>query len=141
VTGRAARPNGGETVEQIAGLAIAGFVRAGLYAHQAGEVNAYLLGLVGARALIVEARQLDQLQPHLAGIETLEHVIVYGDKDAHGLLSYEQLLGGAAATDPAVELAPDDVHVIRSRRVRRGDPRASTTPSRDGWRSATSTAG
>jgi acyl-CoA synthetase (AMP-forming)/AMP-acid ligase II len=106
-------PNGGETVEQVAGLAIGGFVRAGLYAHQTGEVNAYLLGLVGARALIVEARQLDQLRPHLGSVETLEHVIVYGDEDAHGVRSYEQLLGGAPATDPVVELAGDDVHVIR----------------------------
>jgi acyl-CoA synthetase (AMP-forming)/AMP-acid ligase II len=101
-------PNAGETVEQIAGIALGGYVRAGLYAHQTGEVNAYLLGLVEARALLVDARHLDALRPHLDGLPALEHVIVYGADDA-----YEELLSRAATRDPGVELGPDDVHVIR----------------------------
>src|SRR3954452_21811418 len=99
-------PNAFETVEQTAGLALGGFVRAGLYAHQTGEVNAYLLGLVGARALLVDARHVDELRPHLGA---LEHVIVYGDDAGE----YEALLDGADPGDPGVELEDDDVHVIR----------------------------
>jgi acyl-CoA synthetase (AMP-forming)/AMP-acid ligase II len=102
-------PNGAETVEQIAGIALGGYVRAGLYAHQTGAVNAYLLELVGARALIVEARQLEALAPHLDDLQALEHVIVYGSRDS----AYERLLRSAPSADPEVELHPDDVHVIR----------------------------
>jgi acyl-CoA synthetase (AMP-forming)/AMP-acid ligase II len=106
-------PNGPWTVEQVAGIALGGFVRAGLYAHQTGEVNAYLLDLVQARALIVDVRQLDQLGPHLAGVATLEHVVVYGGDAPDGTLAYEVLLGAADEDDPGVELEDDDVHVIR----------------------------
>jgi acyl-CoA synthetase (AMP-forming)/AMP-acid ligase II len=102
-------PNGAETVEQIAGIALGGYVRAGLYAHQTGAVNAYLLELVGARALIVEARQLEALTPHLDDLQALEHVIVYGSRDS----AYERLLRSAPSADPEVALHPDDVHVIR----------------------------
>jgi acyl-CoA synthetase (AMP-forming)/AMP-acid ligase II len=106
-------PNGAWTVEQVAGIALGGFVRAGLYAHQTGETNAYLLNLVQARALIVDIRQLDQLGPHLAGVATLEHVIVYGGEASNGALSYEALLEQVDDADPGVELQDDDVHVIR----------------------------
>jgi acyl-CoA synthetase (AMP-forming)/AMP-acid ligase II len=106
-------PNGAYTVEQVAGIALGGFVRVGLYAHQTGEVNAYLLDAVGARALIVDARQLDELSGHLPGVATLEHVIVYGDDGPDGTLGYEPWLAAAAAEDPRLELADDDVHVIR----------------------------
>jgi acyl-CoA synthetase (AMP-forming)/AMP-acid ligase II len=106
-------PNGSETVEQVAGIALGGYVRTGLYAHQTGEVNAYLLDLVEARALIVDERQLDALAPHLPGVATLEHVIVYGGLAGDGMLSYEALLAAGSDTDPGVELAGDDVHVVR----------------------------
>ena len=106
-------PNGAETVEQIAGIALGGFVRAGLYAHQTGEVNTYLLEHVGARALIVDARQLDALGEHLGSVSTLEHVIVYGGEAPDGMLDYETVLAAADVSDPGVTLADDDVHVIR----------------------------
>jgi acyl-CoA synthetase (AMP-forming)/AMP-acid ligase II len=106
-------PNGPLTVEQVAGIALGGFVRTGLYAHQTGEVNAYLLDLTGARALILDARQLDALSGHLPGVATLEHVIVYGGEPPEGMLGYDALLAGADPGDLGVTLAPDDVHVIR----------------------------
>lgn len=106
-------PNGAETVEQIAGIALGGFVRAGLYAHQTDEVNTYLLEHVGARALIVDARQLDALGEHLGSVSTLEHVIVYGGEAPDGMLDYETVLAAADVSDPGVTLADDDVHVIR----------------------------
>lgn len=106
-------PNGAETVEQIAGLALGGYVRAGLYAHQTGEVNAYLLELVSARALIVDWRALDELRPHLASLPDLEHVIVCGSEPPEDLLSYESLLRTASSDDPYVAVEPTDVHVVR----------------------------
>lgn len=106
-------PNAFETVEQVAGIALGGFVRVGLYAHQTGEVNGYLLKLVGARVLIADHRQMDALRAHLNAVPTLQHVIVYGADPPEGMLAYEELLGAAPATDPRVELRDDDVHVIR----------------------------
>jgi len=105
--------NGFETVEQIAGVALGGYVRAALYAHQTGEVNGYLLDLVSARALIVHHAQLEALEPHLAALTNLEHVIVYGGDSEPGRVDYEQVLRAASPHDPGTALAPDDVHVIR----------------------------
>jgi acyl-CoA synthetase (AMP-forming)/AMP-acid ligase II len=107
-------PNGAETVEQVAGIALGGFVRVGLYAHQTGEVNAYLLELVGARVLIADHRQLPALEPYLQTVPTLQHVIVYGTPVAsQNVRAYEPWLAKADASDPHVQLDDDDVHVIR----------------------------
>jgi acyl-CoA synthetase (AMP-forming)/AMP-acid ligase II len=95
-------PNGAETVEQVAGIALGGFVRSALYAHQTAEVNSYLLGLVEARALIVHHSLVEGLEA--------EHVIVYGDGPGG---DYERLLAGSCATDPGHGQSEDDFHVIR----------------------------
>lgn len=102
-------PNGAETVEQIAGIALGSFVRAALYAHQTGEVNAYLLERVQARALIVHDSLSDGLRPYLDAVPGLERVIVYGGRGSE----YEELLARTPAEDPRVEQSPEDVHVIR----------------------------
>jgi acyl-CoA synthetase (AMP-forming)/AMP-acid ligase II len=106
-------PNGGETVEQVTGIALGGFVRAGLYAHQTGEVNAYLLDLVGARVLLVHAPLLPELAPHLDALAALEQVVVYGGDAGTGALAYEGWLDAAPAHDPHVRVGPDEPHVIR----------------------------
>jgi acyl-CoA synthetase (AMP-forming)/AMP-acid ligase II len=105
-------PNGFHTPEQIAGVALGGFVRAGLYAHETGAVNAYLLDLVEAAALIVHADALPQLRPALDDVGWKGHVIVYGGDDSDAI-AYEQLLEAQPQEDPMVVQAPDDVHVVR----------------------------
>jgi acyl-CoA synthetase (AMP-forming)/AMP-acid ligase II len=102
--------NGFETVEQVCGIAIGGLVRASLYTHQAAEVNAYLLGLVDARVLIVHASLVEDIRSELPRVE---HVVVYGGHAPAGTLAYEDLLASAPADDPHVTLAPDDLHLIR----------------------------
>jgi acyl-CoA synthetase (AMP-forming)/AMP-acid ligase II len=106
-------PNGRHTVEQVAGISLGGFVRAALYAHQTAEVNAYLLGLVDARALIVDASLVAPLREHLGALEQLGHVIVYGGEHEHEERGYDGLLSRASATDPLVRQRPEDLHVIR----------------------------
>jgi acyl-CoA synthetase (AMP-forming)/AMP-acid ligase II len=105
--------NGRETVEQVAGIAFGGFVRTGLYTHQTGEVNAFLLELTSARVLIAAAALLPELQPHLAALPALEHVIVYDGAAPVGTLAYEELLAASSVEDHGVEQEPDEVHVIR----------------------------
>ncbi len=95
-------PNGPETVEQVAGIALGGFVRSALYAHQTAEVNSYLLDLVDARALIVHESLAEGLDA--------EHVIVYGGGPGS---RYEELLARAPASDPGTRQSPEDFHVIR----------------------------
>jgi acyl-CoA synthetase (AMP-forming)/AMP-acid ligase II len=106
-------PNERRSVEQVAGISLGGFVRAALYAHQTAEVNAYLLGLVDARALIVDAALAGPLREHLAGLEQLEHVIVYGGERERSEHDYDELLARAAGEDPLVRSRPEDLHVIR----------------------------
>jgi acyl-CoA synthetase (AMP-forming)/AMP-acid ligase II len=100
-------PNGPETVEQVAAVALGGYVRTALYAHQTADANAYLLDLVGARALIAHASLVEDLR------DSTEHVIAYGGETPEGVLDYETLVAGAEPTDPRVARGPDDLHVIR----------------------------
>ncbi|MDW5593155.1 AMP-binding protein [Conexibacter stalactiti] len=105
-------PNGFETIEQLAGVALGGYVRSGLYTHQTGELNAYMMDLVDARALLVHADHVEEIEPHLGALTQLEHVLVFGG-DARGHLAYERVLADAAPDDPQVELRPGDGHVVR----------------------------
>ena len=104
--------NAPETVELVCGVALGGYVRSALYAHQTPEVNAYLLGLVEARVLIVDAALHEALAPALAGVPGLEHVVVYGGS-GEGAHSYEELLAGVTGEDPHVPTSGSDLHVIR----------------------------
>ncbi|MDH6282650.1 acyl-CoA synthetase (AMP-forming)/AMP-acid ligase II [Prescottella agglutinans] len=105
--------NAFETTEQIAALALGGFVRAGLYAHETGEVNAYLTELVDARVLIVHESLYANIAPQIPGLEKLEHVLVFGGEVPEGADSYEGALANASATPPTTVTRPDDIHVIR----------------------------
>jgi acyl-CoA synthetase (AMP-forming)/AMP-acid ligase II len=106
-------PNSRWTVEHASGIALGGFVRAGLYAHQTAEVNAYLTDLVDAKVLIVHAPAAQDLLARRAEMPALEHVIVFGGTAPAGTVDYESLLAGASRDDPAVVTEPDDPHVIR----------------------------
>jgi len=105
--------NAFETVELIAGCAVGGFVRAGLYAHETGEVNAYLTELVDARALFVNAALYPAIADHLPSLEALEHIVVFDGDAPGGTLAYEEVLAAASPEPPTVKHHPDDVHVIR----------------------------
>ncbi|KUN57442.1 hypothetical protein AQJ46_47790 [Streptomyces canus] len=106
-------PNAFEIPEQIAGIAMGGFVRAGLYAHETGEVNAYLLGLVDAKAMLVNAKLIDEIRPHFDSLPELKHVIVFDGPATDGALEYEAVLAAAESGRPSVVSGPDDIHVIR----------------------------
>lgn len=101
------------TPEQAAGIAMGGFVRSGLYAHETGDVNAYLLELIDARALIVSAELYPAIATKLASLPLLEHVLVFGGEAPAGTRDYEATLGAASGEDPHFSAQPDDLHVIR----------------------------
>jgi acyl-CoA synthetase (AMP-forming)/AMP-acid ligase II len=106
-------PNGFHTAEQIAGVALGAFVRAGLYAHESAEVNTHLIRLIEARVLIVHADVYRSFASRLGEIACLDHVIVYGGQPVHSAVDYHSWLLAQPASDPMVSQSPDDVHVIR----------------------------
>jgi len=102
-------------------VALGGFVRAALYTHQTPDTNAYLVDLVDAVVLIVQAPYAAELLARRAQMPMLRHILVYDGPalDEHGpegTLDYEALLAKADDTDPMVRTAPGDPHVIRFKR-------------------------
>ncbi|MEZ2391920.1 class I adenylate-forming enzyme family protein [bacterium RCC_150] len=117
--------NNGELVVQSVALAVGNFVRATLYTYNAAELNARLLEVIGAKALIVEAGHYEAIAPYLSLAPSLEHVIVYGaDSAPEGTLNYSALLAQADAFDPHIRAAGSDVHVIRFSGGTTGFPKA-----------------
>ncbi|RBM17182.1 AMP-dependent synthetase [Prauserella sp. PE36] len=114
--------NAFESLEQIAGLAVGGYVRCALYAHDSPERHHYLLDLVGARALIVQDRYYDAVAPLLAELPGLDTVLVLGKSPA-GVRSYADALAAASPDDPEVPLAEDDPHIIRFSAGTTGKPK------------------
>jgi acyl-CoA synthetase (AMP-forming)/AMP-acid ligase II len=112
-----------ESIEQMSGLALGGYVRSSLYTHNAPESNLYLLDLVGASALLVARKHYDGLAPHLNGVETLRQVLVFDGDAADDESDYEAALARAASTDPQVTLRADEDHIIRFSAGTTGKPK------------------
>src|SRR5713101_6494109 len=101
-----------ESVEQLTGVALGGFVRSPMYTQNTPDVTAYMLNLVGARALIIQDNYWKDLVPYMSEAPSVETVIVRGDT-SDGALNYDDVLAKASADDPMVRVDPDDVHIIR----------------------------
>jgi len=110
-------------VEQVAGIALGGFVRCALYAHQTPAVNAALLGDVGARVLIADASMLQGEGAALIGMAGVEHVIPYGGPAPERAHGYEALLADAGTADSGHTSRADDIHVIRFSAGTTGHPK------------------
>lgn len=104
--------NAFETMEQVAGLTLGGYVRCPLYTHEVAERHRYLLELTGASALIVQDKYYDTVAPLLAQVPGVRTVIVVGAAP-EGTLGYEEALAGASQDVPDVVLGEDDPYIIR----------------------------
>ncbi|MEU3274880.1 AMP-binding protein [Saccharomonospora sp. NPDC006951] len=125
--------NAFESLEQVAGLAVGGYVRCALYGHDTPERHHYLLDLVGARALIVTEKYFGAIVPLLPDLPELRVVFVVGDPGSHEIAhGYEQRLAAASTEDPGVPLADDDPHVIRFSAGTTGKPKGILHTVR-GW--------
>lgn len=112
-----------ELVEQMAGIELGGFVRTGLYAHVSGETNLYLLNLVDAAVLIVQARLYDAIAPYLPHARTLRHVLVFDGPTPQQAASYEDLLAAAPADDPVLPVVDEAPYIIRFSSGTTGKPK------------------
>jgi acyl-CoA synthetase (AMP-forming)/AMP-acid ligase II len=102
-----------QSIEQMSGLALGGYVRSSLYTHNAAESNLYLLDLVEASALIVQRRHYDALAPRLDEVGSLRHVLIFDGEAPDDAIGYESALAQAPIDDPQVPLERDDPHIIR----------------------------
>jgi len=130
-----------ESVELIAGVALGGQVRAALYPHSSAESNLYLLDdLIEASVLLIDAAHYEHLAAPHAHAKHPRHVLVLGGPAPPGTLDYEDVLAGAAATDPRVASHPSDPHVIRFSAGTTGKPKG-ILHTVEGWRNVATEAG
>lgn len=69
---------------------------------------AWILNDAEAGVLIVQPKFLEQLEPLLAEIPMVRHVVVIGGAGEEERPSYDEFVGGGAPTAPAVEIDEDD---------------------------------
>lgn len=105
--------NSPQALELVFGIALGGFVRASLYTHNTAEINAHLMTVIGASALIVQHQHLAEIAPYADQVAGLRHLVVCDGPAAGAALDYEDVLAAAAAEDPHVEVAQDRPQTIR----------------------------
>jgi acyl-CoA synthetase (AMP-forming)/AMP-acid ligase II len=102
------------TSARVGACALGNFPRASLYTYHSSEVNAYLLRLVGAKALIVDAERFADISPHLTGdLSHLPVLVVGADRQVDKAAVYDSVVRSAASDDVVVPCSDDDVHIIR----------------------------
>ena len=99
--------NVAEYVECYYGVPAAGMALTFLNYRLHPKEWAWILGNAEARVVIVEQSFLDQLRPELAGVPSIEHVVVIGGA-ADGAIAYGELVATGATTPPPVEVADGD---------------------------------
>jgi acyl-CoA synthetase (AMP-forming)/AMP-acid ligase II len=112
-----------QSIEQMSGLALGGFVRSSLYTHNAPESNLYLLDLVEASALLIQRKHYEAIAPRLGEVAALRQVLVFDGDASDEARDYERALATAASSDPELALAPDDDHIIRFSAGTTGKPK------------------
>ncbi|CAJ1583533.1 class I adenylate-forming enzyme family protein [[Mycobacterium] wendilense] len=116
--------NSPEALELIFGVALGGFVRASLYTHNTGEVNADLLVAIGASALIVQHRHHQAIAPYAERIPGLTHVLVCDGPADGTALGYDDVLDAAVPEDLRLDIPSDWPQTIRFSAGTTGRPKA-----------------
>ncbi len=101
-----------EYVEALYGVPSAGQVLTLLNYRLNPKEWAWILANAEARAILVEARFLADLDPVLADVPTLEHVIVIGDPGGSSHTPYDELVARAPAEPPPVAVEASDTAVL-----------------------------
>ncbi|MCU1361355.1 MAG: acyl-CoA synthetase (AMP-forming)/AMP-acid ligase [Ilumatobacteraceae bacterium] len=67
----------------------------------------WILNNAEAGVLLVQEKYLDQIQPFLSEIATLQHVIVIGNAGSHGRPTYADVMGAASSDEPPRDVDED----------------------------------
>ena len=99
-----------ELVELYFGIAKAGAISAGILPRSVGREIRYIVEDLGAKVLVVGADAapvVAEIQGQLKSVEAIIGV------ETDAFLSYESLLAGASAEDPALRIDPDAVFAVK----------------------------
>jgi acyl-CoA synthetase (AMP-forming)/AMP-acid ligase II len=67
----------------------------------------WILNNAEASVLLVQEKYLEQIQPYLAEITTLRHIVVIGGDGSQGHPTYADVVGGASAEEPPRDVDED----------------------------------
>ena len=101
-----------EYVEALYGVPSAGLVLTLLNYRLNPKEWAWILANAEVRAILVEQAYLADLEPVLADVPSLEHVIVIGDPCDSGHIGYDALVAGRPAIPPPSAPAESDAAVL-----------------------------
>ncbi len=96
-----------EYVEMYYGVPSAGMALTFLNYRLHPKEWVWILNNAEARVLVVQAKFLEQLEPLLDEIPTLDQVVVIGDTTTDSQVRYDDLVGAAPAVEPAVDVDED----------------------------------
>ena len=97
-----------EFVEAYYGVPAAGMALTFLNYRLNPKEWAWILNNAEARVLLVDHAYFEKIEPVLGDVESIQHVIVLGGDGSRGLTSYDDFVGAAQATPPAVQVDEDD---------------------------------
>ncbi len=96
-----------EYVECYYGVPSAGMALSFLNYRLHPKEWAWMLNNAEARVLVVQEKYLDAIEPELAGVPSIEHVIVIGGKGRGGHPDYDDVVGAASPEPPGIEIDED----------------------------------
>ena len=96
-----------EYVEMYYGVPSAGMALTFLNYRLHPKEWAWILNNAEATVLVIQAKFVEQVEPLLATMPTVQHVVVIGETTSATQVSYDDLVGAAAAEEPAIDVDED----------------------------------
>lgn len=116
-----------EYIEIDLALALAGLVKAPVNPRLSDDERRFILGNVGAGALITEASERDRVADIRAGLDSLRLVVTVGETDSPAGHGYEDFLAAARTTWPDRSVDPQAPSVVLYTSGTTGRPKGATT--------------
>jgi len=96
-----------EYVEMYYGVPSAGMALTFLNYRLHPKEWAWILNNAEATVLVIQAKFVEQVEPLLATMPTVQHVVVIGETTSATQVSYDDLVGAAAAKEPDIDVDED----------------------------------
>lgn len=96
-----------EYVEMYYGVPAAGMALTFLNYRLHPKEWAWILSDAEAKVLVTQAKFLPDLESVLGGVASIEHVVVIGEPTSDDQITYDDLVGSASTTEPAIDVDED----------------------------------